>query len=495
MTPQKQDESGDISDHMAKGALWMVFLRWSMKVLGFFNVIILARILAPEDFGLIAMAMILIGLITTITDGNFDHSLLRKAGRSEEEYHTAWTAQILAGGLATLIIFALTPLLVAFFDEPRLYTVCFIAGLRPAIQGFENIGQVEFRRDFHFRTEFRYWITRQVMTIAIGLTLAFTLRNYLALALVMPLAALAAVGLSYRMSAFRPKFRLQGISDIISFSKWYALLDTVRFAGDKADELVVGRITSPLTLGHYYMASDIATMPTREITMPLDRALIPTLAHIAHDQQKMRESFAQSLAAVVTVCLALGVGLHFVSTDFVTVVLGAQWLPAIPFFEWLALYGAFSAITISTQSFFVVSEKLKVYATCYVVYMVTLIAALIITAMIIGITGIAPVRTFWMLGLLAVILCSAIATGLTTVRDITRLAWRPLIATAVMSFGLAQVQSGLATHTLMTLVIQILVGAGLYIGSLWLLWAARGRPPGIESSALAFLRKQLRSNA
>jgi lipopolysaccharide exporter len=487
----QSEENLEAHDQIARGAIWMISMRWTLRVLGLINVIILARLLVPEDFGLVAMAMILIGLITTITDGSFDQAILKDKDTSTDMYHSAWTVQVMAGILATFLIYLVSPFVVSYFNDERLALIIYIAGLKPAIHGFENIGQLEFRRDFNFQKEFRYWVYRQLLTILISITLAVILRNYLALAIVAPLSSLVMVVLSFRMSSFRPHFSTTYISQLISFSKWYAILDSARFAADKIDELIVGRIGSATILGHYYVASDLATMPTRELVMPLDRALVPTLAHLRHDQVELRKALQNTLSVVVSLCLSMGVGLYLIASDFILVVLGSQWAPAIPFFEWLAFYGLFSGLVISVQSFFIAIDRFSLYGLSYLAYLVLLIVALVTTASTIGVDGIAPVRTFCMVGFFCLIYGFLMRHKLLSLSNLMACSWRPVIAVFGMWFCVRVAQAFIEESTVGGLLVQIVLGVCSFLVIQALSWWLAGRPEGVESKVQSAIKKAL----
>ena len=480
-----------LKSHMARGAVWMVSMRLVLKMMGFVNVIILARLLVPEDFGLVAVAMILIGLVATVTDGSFDKFVLKNPEAGDQVFNTAWTAQVFAGLLATVLIFCLSPLLVSYAsDDPRLYSILFVAGLRPAILGFENIGQVEFRRDFNFGKEFRYWVYRQSIGIVIGLTLAITLQNYMALAWAAALTALSTVIISYVMSQYRPRFTLVGMRSVLSFSKWFALLDAGRYMADRLDEFIVAGLASPTTVGHYYMASDLSTMPTRELILPLERALMPTLAHIGDDKAALGRSLETVLSATIAFCAAAGMGLYAIADIFIRIVLGAQWIPAVPFFEWLAIYGALAAIVVSLQPFFVIGNALRTYSTAYLGYLAILAVTLTIAGLQFGVEAIAPVRTFCMLALLGFILAVVVRLRFLSLSFLLSSSWRPLVSAFVMLFLLRFVQGALPDPSILNLLVQIIIGGSSFVVVQLLCWRISGRPPGVEGLVLDTIQRK-----
>ena len=115
--------------------------------------------------------------------------------------------------------------------------VVYIIALRPGIEGFENIGQVDFRRELQFDKEFRYWVYRRLLSFLLSIGIALWMRNYLALAIAAPITGIVTVVLSYVMSSYRPQFALSHVGEIWAFSKWWILFGVVRFFGSRARSL------------------------------------------------------------------------------------------------------------------------------------------------------------------------------------------------------------------------------------------------------------------
>src|SRR5262245_39972073 len=128
----------------------MVAMRWTIRLIGLVNTVILARVLTPGDFGLVAMATVAIGLLDAVTTVNVELPLIRNRAIGRPHYDSAWTLQVLSGLVKSGLYFAVAPLLVKYYGDPRVGTVVCIIALRPAIESFENIGQVDFRRDLQF---------------------------------------------------------------------------------------------------------------------------------------------------------------------------------------------------------------------------------------------------------------------------------------------------------------------------------------------------------
>src|SRR5262249_43311926 len=149
------DEGIDHLRHsMARGALWMVGMRWTIRAIGLLNTIILARLLTPADFGIVAMASVAVSLLDSMADFNVETAIVRSKVASRGQYDSAWTVQVTEGLVKTALLISIAPLLAGFYGDPRVALLVYIIALRPGIEGFENIGQVDFRRDLQFGKEF-----------------------------------------------------------------------------------------------------------------------------------------------------------------------------------------------------------------------------------------------------------------------------------------------------------------------------------------------------
>ena len=147
---------------MARGATLMVLFKLIERSLGFISTLILARLLVPGDFGLVAMGTSFIALIELIGAFGFDISLIRLAKAERVHYDTAWTLNVGVGTLLAVLMLATAFPLATFYDEPRLPQVIFVLALGSIATSLENIGVVEFRRQLEFGREFRFQVAKKV---------------------------------------------------------------------------------------------------------------------------------------------------------------------------------------------------------------------------------------------------------------------------------------------------------------------------------------------
>ena len=165
----------------------MLALRWMIRILGLVSMVILARLLTPGDFGLVAMAMVVYALIDSMATTGVDLALIRDQRDSLELYDGAWTIQVLQGIFIAILMLASIPFAVAYFEESRLQTILSLLALSALIQGFRNIGTVAFRKELDFAKDFRFAVYQKLGVFAVTVTLALWLRD-------IPFSVSAAVG-------------------------------------------------------------------------------------------------------------------------------------------------------------------------------------------------------------------------------------------------------------------------------------------------------------
>ena len=137
-----------------QGISWSVIMRWSLKFIGLINVAILARLLSPEDYGIVAMATLSYGLISLFIDFGAAMMVIRADKVTDELLNSSWTARIIQGILLGLFLFLLSPVLEQFFNNDQLASIIIVYALAAAISGFENIGIVLYRKKLRVSKRF-----------------------------------------------------------------------------------------------------------------------------------------------------------------------------------------------------------------------------------------------------------------------------------------------------------------------------------------------------
>ncbi len=338
---------------------WSIVTRWGSKLIGMINMIVLARILTPDDFGIVAMATIVMMLLDSMTQVGVHLYVLRQKGDNPRIFNTGWTVQLIQALVIAIVLFSIAPLVAEFFGEKALTNIIYCLAVIKLILGLQNFGiyiaqkQLDFKLDFTLSTSSRL----TYMIAAIGF--ALWLENYWAIIWGQACAAIISVFLSYKLHEFRPKFQLYQWRKLLSFSSATIPLSIGRFVSNQSDVTIVGKLGSTELLGQYNIASSLASLFTKELMMPVIKGIIPNLSKL-----KGSPELPVTLRMIITLALyaflPLGVGLSLVSPELVTVILGDKWLAVTPILAWLSIYAMLSGLSMfMSEQFLIVFELEK----------------------------------------------------------------------------------------------------------------------------------------
>ena len=482
---------------IARGAVLTVAMRWTDRLIGIASTLILARLLTPADFGIVAMASLVVSLIDTLFDIGVSAALVQKQGTDREDFDAAWTLRLAQTALTAVIIgVAGAPLAADYFRDPRVEMVLWVMAITVFTGGLENIGIVALQKNMEFGREFRFLFFRRLAGFAATIALALWLHSYWAMVIGALLGRMSGVGLSYLMHEFRPRLSIQRLRAIWSFSQWMLVRNLGSYGALQVDKLVLGRRADAATLGTYNLADDVAALPVSELLAPIGRVLFPAFVRIADRPVELQRAFALALGVQTLVALPAGVGLVLVADLAVPLLLGPQWLAAVPVVQVLALVSVTTALTHSSAYLLLALGKVRVQAL-FVWGQFLLLAALLIAVFPrAGVQEIADVRlavaTVAMLAFLGLVLRAVPAMR---ARDILASCWRPVLGTAVMYVVLSELPLPETWPNVLRLAATIAAGGALYAAAILLLWRTAGRPDGAETYLLAKLRPSMRASA
>jgi O-antigen/teichoic acid export membrane protein len=478
-----------INNEIAKGAVWMVAFKFIDRGVGLASTIVLARLLAPADFGLIAIAMMLISALQLLFAFNFDVHLIQDANAGRNQFDTVWTFNLIFGVLCALLLSGLANVVSVFYHEPRLEAVVYTLAVGCFAAGFANIGPVIFRREMRFDREFKFMLGKRLAPVLVTIPIAIWQRSYWALAIGQLTGTLASVLLSYYVSDYRPRFSLKARSELFHASKWLFINNMLAFLNGRAAEFVIGKFAGVAGLGVYTIASEISTMPTTELVAPINRAAFPGYARLAHDIDQLRNSFLGVISVIALFALPAGIGIVAVADLMVPAVLGWKWLNAIPLIQVLAVYGVFTALQTNISYVYLAVGRPRLITAVAAAQFVVLLALLLPATWYWGATGAA-----WSFLITAICMVPVNQLLIAKQLQLSALAygarlWRPVVASLLMVIALLGLKRQLTlaneTHAyVLALLLCVAVGAVVYGAALYLLWRLSSRPEGAERTCL-----------
>lgn len=468
------------------GALLTVAMRWSDRLIGLISMVVLARLLTPADFGIVAMASVVVGLIDVLLDLGVNIALIHNSEADREDYNTAWTLRLIQASLAGIIIFACAPLAASYYQDPLVADVLRVMAFSIFIAGLQNIGIVAFQKNMEYGNDFKFFFYKRVIGFLTTMVAALLLHTYWAMVIGAMAGRIAGVVLSYVMHPHRPAFTLSRISRLWSFSQWVLLRNIGDYLDGRSDKLLIGRRTDAGGTGVYALADEIAAMPTTELLMPLGRVLFPAFVKQRDDPQEFARIVSTAIGVQAMVAIPACAGLYLVASDAVFVLLGAQWAMAAPLIQIMALTNLLLALTHSGSFALLAVGKIRTLAAVTWLQASLFLGTALVLLPHAGASGLASIRLA-VVATGSVVLIGFVLRQIEALRagSLFRPMLRPLLAAGLMALALTTLHPHLATLSpVLRLLLEVGAGGLIYGASLGGMWFAVGRPAGAEAYLL-----------
>ena len=487
---------------MIKGAAWISGGRIALTAFGFISTIILARLLTPEDFGLVAIASAAAAIVATLTDLPLSQALIHHDDPEDDHLHTVWTFGLMKGlAMFALIALAAYPLALLYGDQ-RLFSLLVVLAASAGLGSIQNPAIALFERDMDFSQNVALDLLDKFAGLVVSVFVAYVYQSYWALVLGVLASAVVRVAISYVVRPYFPRFRLTKAKELMSFSIWLTLGSWVQSLNWRADPLIIGAFVPTSQLGHYTMAGRVSTMAVGQSVSPIARVLFPALSRMKHDAAKLRSAYLRVLAITCALSFPVAAGLAALAEPIVILMLSEKWLPAVPLIQVLALVAGTRTFHHSSPLALATGKtKAMFYRDTWGL---CVRAPLLLAGIFIGGATSIGVLMGAILGRLIATIIMAI-WNMTLVRQIAALSLRrqfastarPLLASTIMAVALLFVVSTMPPVTeafagYVTLAGLVLLGSIIYGVALMLLWFAQGRPTGPETEGLALLRQGTR---
>src|SRR5258705_1494039 len=267
ITDRADPKNQPLAKRVRSGVSWSISSSLIGQCLAFVRSIVLARLLAPEDFGLFGMALTIVAALNAVTTIGLDRGIVANKfdTRDELKAHldTVWTAELIRSLVIALLVSASAFPMSRFYGQAQLKVFIPILGLVSLVQGFRNIGLVLLRKEISFARIFWYELATNVTGIALTVALALVMRSVWALVIGLLLTAALGTVLSYSFHSYRPSLALDRIAlrGVLSLGKFTLVIAVASYVSNMADNVMVGRLLGTSALGNYSLAFTISSAP------------------------------------------------------------------------------------------------------------------------------------------------------------------------------------------------------------------------------------------
>lgn len=494
-----QQGQSNLNRRITRGAAWMVGLRFADRFIGLLSTIVLARLLVPADFGLVALAMAMMAAVAVFSEFGLELALIQNQGAKRHHYDTAWTLGLIRGLVTTVIVVLVAAPVAAFFEDPRLENVILVLAAAPLVESLNNIGTVAFRKDLTLDKEFTFRIVPRVAGVAITIACAFAWQNYWALVIGALSGKMLRVAMSYVMHNYRPRLSLAAWREIMSFSKWIVVIGIATFANRKVGAVFIAKFLDATAVGIYSIANQISNMAAAELIAPIKQVLFPGYAKIAHDISALRRAFIDAYGILVLVTLPVAIGIGLTAEYYVPLLLGPRWAGAVPLIEILVISGGLRSLSSHVRPVYLAMNRPHLGAYASVGRAVVFLPLLYFGVVEHGLLGAVVAHAIAQVAVLIGSLYYMHRLLGLSVADLLHTSWRALLACVFMVVAIMALkvfpplQGDNVTVDLLLLALTVVTGVTVYTGTALLLWWCSGRPAGSsESYVLEYIWSGLR---
>lgn len=480
---------------VALGAALLTAFQLLMRFVDIIALIVMARLLTPADFGLVALAASVLVIVRSTTELNVADALVQRKVIDPRDVDTAFTVSCLRGLAVAAVIAAAALPMAAIYDDERLCSILLVMALVPLLGSLTSPAMVHYLHRLQYGPGARMQLVGRIFGLIVSISLAVATRSYWALIAGQVVTPLISTVYSYLLAPYRPRLRLQGARSMLHFAGWMTASRVISTLNLQSDRFLIGHVLGKSQLGQYTVGSDMASMATYAFASPIMQTMFGGFARLDGDDQRMRAAYLKAQQMLVIVLLPFGFGLAIVADRLVPMVLGPGWESVVTVIWWLAPVVSLQVLYMPLLSLAMARGQPKVLVVREAVNLAMRMPLTLGGAWFYGLLGAVIARSLG--GLVIIWMTLVIARRfiqISVVQQVTNI-WRSLVSVAVMVTGVALLKSSISPAEATSVQIgqlALLVGTGaaLYAASHVSLWLLARRPDGAERFLLEVLTKR-----
>uniref|UniRef100_UPI004055D2D1 lipopolysaccharide biosynthesis protein n=1 Tax=Alistipes sp. TaxID=1872444 RepID=UPI004055D2D1 len=363
---------------MATGVAWSVAEKLCSMLLQMVVSIVVARLLAPEDFGVMAILTFFTAVALVVVDSGFSQTLLRKKEPTKDDYKSVFLFNVVVSVVLYILFVALSPLLSYYYNLAVISKLAPVLFLLLPINALGIIQNTKLSREFRFGLLSRINFASSFVAGVVAIVVAVCGGGVWALVAQRLAQMTTRSALLWWCGEWRGEGSFSGRAwrDMAPFSFRLMSTDVVSAIYNNVAQLFIGKVYSTNTLGYFNQAQKIKDLTVQSAVQSVQSVTYPALAKIKEDGAKFAESYRKVLLINIFVMAPVAVGMSAVAEPLFRVLLGEKWMPTVPYFEVIALAGVFYPLAM------VAYNVLKVHSNGAIIFRLELLKKAIMTAVL-----------------------------------------------------------------------------------------------------------------
>ena len=331
-----------LKEKTVKGTMWSAIDNVAQLGVQFVVSIVLARLLSPDDYGLIGIITIFTTVCTTIINGGFSNALIRTQKPTDEDYNTAFICNLLMSILLYAIVFLCSPLIADFFNRQELVALTRVSSFTMIIGALAIVQQTRLTKRIDFKTQTKITLIASILSGIVGIALA--LMDYGVWALVVQgiVAQSLRTVLLWFFNHWVPSLRFskESFNRLFGFGWKMMASGILDSLWTQLYQVIVGKFYSPSTLGQYTRAKQFASLFSSNLTSVIQRVTFPVLSDIQDENERMIVAYRRIIKTTMFMTFALMFALGAVSEPLLYCLIGPKWHEAATYLPWICLIGS-----------------------------------------------------------------------------------------------------------------------------------------------------------
>lgn len=328
-----------LKNKTVKGASWSFIDSFAGQGITFLVGLVLARLLTPEEYGLIGIITIFIAVFNSIVDSGFSNALIRKNDAKDIDYNTVFISNLVVSVVLFGILFLCAPFISSFFSQPQLIPLLRVMGSIVIINAFAIIQRTIFVKNVDFKTQTKVSLISSITSGGVGIGIAVSGFGVWSLVGQQISRQLLNSAFLWFYSKWYPKlqFSFQSFKELFGFG-WKllvsSLIDTI---WREIYQVVIGKCYTPATLGQYTRAHQFASICSSNLTTVVQRVSFPVLSSVQNEKERLKNGYKRIIKVTMLLTFTLMLGLAAVSKSMILVLIGEQWLPCVSYLQIICL--------------------------------------------------------------------------------------------------------------------------------------------------------------
>lgn len=346
---------------IANGVFWNLIQKYSGMVVSTLVSMVLARLLSPDEFGIIAIATVLISFLTMLCDMGIGPAIIQRRDLDDNDINSLFTFSCIVGVSLAILFFFCSWFISSIYKLPQLVLICQILTINVFFSAANMVPNALMVKDLQFKLIAKRTLLLQFLSGVISIFVAYKGGGVYAL-LISPI--LTSIGIfifnkNYYDLKFIYRFSITPIKKIFSYSLYQFLFQFICYFSSQIDKLIIGRTISATDLGYYQKSYQLVQLPLSNVGSVVNPVLQPILSKYQNDKKELAKRYNKIIHLLASICFPLGILMFFCGPEIIHIFYGSKWDNAIPCFKIISIAAPIQVVLSSSGSFFQASNETR----------------------------------------------------------------------------------------------------------------------------------------